>query len=151
MASTSAPDSKTEAESICINFVIREGNLNQPRKNSGKLRNCSFGTNKIAKRWNVEWGKRSNDTKARGYTIFSGSQIYTEKFAEKEDECFSLTEELSHAKERLSHAQQKLDENQRTIASNYQVSFPIQTMYKPYGDYNQLFSNLFISLFLMLV
>jgi len=54
---------------------------------------------------------------------------------------------LRDAKECLSQALQKLDENQGTIASNQQASFPIQTMYKPYSDYNQLFSNLIVSLF----
>jgi len=65
-----------------------------------------------------------------------------EKFAKKGYECLCLTEELSNAKEeRPSQAEQKLDENQRTIANNQQVSCQI----------HQLFSNLILSLFLMLV
>ena len=154
MASTSAQDSQTEAET----------HLHQLRNTQGKLESTREELSK-AKELLVRYQQDRQEMKRRMRSkvemiqkqeeILSSREVRStevqEKFAEKENECLCLTKELSHAKERLSQTQQKLDENQRTIASNQQVSFPIQTIYKPYGHYNKLFSNLFVSFSPMLV
>ena len=133
MASTSAQDSKIEADT----------HLHHLRNTLGKFESTKEELSK-AKELLVRYQQDRQEMKRRMKSkvemirkqeeILSSREVRSteveEKFTEKENECFCLTEELSDTKERLTQAQQKLDENQRTIASNQQVSFPIQTSIK---------------------
>jgi len=133
MASTSAQDSKTEAETHLHQLSTTQVKLESTKEELSKDKYQQDRQQmKHRMRSKVEMIQKQEE-------ILSWREVRsTEALAEIENECLCLTEELSDAKERLSQAQQKLDENQRTITSNQQMILQCRLCI-PYGDYNNYF------------